>query len=496
MGDEAAVLHGGDTVGRLTRSGDGKVSLSYADGYLADPGAVPMSVTAPLTAGSHDATSWVDGLFPDDERVRTRWAADFGARSEAPFDLLSTRLGLDCPGAFRFCPPRHAERILAEPGRLTRLSDSQVGEIIGHLRRDTTSWIKPAPGERPAGGFGFALAGAQGKTALRRDGRGWARPHGLEPTTHILKPAIRDDLPDVDLIEHLTQQTARNLGLDAAETECLTIGGERVLSVTRYDRARGRDGAVGCVHQEDMCQAVGAPPKKKYQNEGGPTPGQIADMLRRCSPRPGRDIEAFRDFLLFAWMAASTDGHAKNYGIVLEPSGGVRLAPLYDACTVLPFGFGPVSKYKLAMKMGRDYTLRKADRQSALTRLSASLGLPAGDTLGRSADLAKRLPDAAAKAVDELPDAAWRADKTVQVFARRLHARAVHCRSLPRSGAGTHQHADGTSHHTGATYTRAARTEAAAAPPARVCGHLGVRTRRRCVLRPGHNGPHRYTPPA
>jgi len=52
--------------------------------------------------------------------------------------------------------------------------------------------------------------------------------------------------------------------------------------VERYDRqVSGND--IIRVHQEDICQAMGIPPTKKYQNEGGPTPADVVKLLRTYS---------------------------------------------------------------------------------------------------------------------------------------------------------------------------------------------------------------------
>ena len=60
----------------------------------------------------------------------------------------------------------------------------------------------------------LALGGAQAKTALRFDGGHWSLPGGSACTTHILKPApVR--FPDLDIVEHPCQQTARNLSTQA-----------------------------------------------------------------------------------------------------------------------------------------------------------------------------------------------------------------------------------------------------------------------------------------
>lgn len=69
------------------------------------------------------------------------------------------------------------------------------------------------------------------------------------------------------------------LGLPAANTRIEAFEDESAIVVERFDRAT-RDGALLRVHQEDLCQALSVPPARKYQFDGGPTPGQFAELIR------------------------------------------------------------------------------------------------------------------------------------------------------------------------------------------------------------------------
>ena len=97
-------------------------------------------------------------------------------------------------------------------------------------------------------------------------------------------------------------------------------------SGSRIDRNENTpDGEIARVHQEDLCQALGERPERKYQNAGGPAPPQIASLLRAFSAQPDEDVERFRDALIYNWLIAGTDAHAKNYSLMLA-GGQVRLA--------------------------------------------------------------------------------------------------------------------------------------------------------------------------
>jgi hypothetical protein len=54
---------------------------------------------------------------------------------------------------------------------------------------------------------------------------------------------------------------------------------------------------------------------------------------------------------------ASTDGHSKSYGLLIGAGGQVRLAPLCDLASILPYTDMNLLKAKLAMKIGGEYLL-------------------------------------------------------------------------------------------------------------------------------------------
>jgi len=247
----------------------------------------------------------------------------------------------------RFVAPDAADELIDRPGAVTWLTIDDVAELLRDLKQDNTAWLgRGFTGQ-------FSLAGAQAKTALLyRDGR-WGVPSGAAATTHILKPAVAG-LDEHDLNEHLCMDGARRVGLIAARTEIARFHDQTAIVVQRYDR-RIRDDRLIRIHQEDMCQGLGLPPSRKYQNEGGPSPGDIACLLRQTMPTRIADeaVLRFADALAWNWLIAGTDAHAKNYSLLLSGA-GVRLAPLYDLASALPYNVHE-RRLRFAMKIGGDY---------------------------------------------------------------------------------------------------------------------------------------------
>lgn len=145
-------------------------------------------------------------------------------------------------------------------------------------------------------------------------------PRDFTPTTHIIKPAL-GWLEDHHVNEALCQRTASELGLPAAETELLELDGIRAIVSVRYDRRRDPAGRWHRVHQEDLCQALSVHPGGKYQTDGGPGVGDIADLIARLGVDDRQASAArFFDALVYNVLIAGTDAHAKNYSMLLNGS--------------------------------------------------------------------------------------------------------------------------------------------------------------------------------
>lgn len=395
MSDTLLVILGDRVAGTLERIANGRLRFSYSTEYQQSSGPTPLSLSMPVQVTAHAdrvVGPWLWGLLPDNDAVLRRWAREFHASAASPFSLLATPIGEDCAGAVRFASPDQLDRALNVPGHVTWLSEEEVAERLSDLRQDPTAWL----GRSFAGQF--SLAGAQAKTALLlSDGR-WGVPSGATPTTHILKPAVAG-FDDHDLNEHLCLDAARRAGLLAARTRIARFGDETAVVVTRYDRQAAPDGRVLRVHQEDLCQALGFAPSAKYQNEGGPTPGQIARLLRDVLParQAGDAVWRFADALIYNWLIAGTDAHAKNYSLLLA-AGAVRLAPLYDIASALPYGTHE-RKLRMAMKIGSRYDVYSS--HDTWPGSARDLGLDAEAVAERVRTIARITPDAFADAVKD-----------------------------------------------------------------------------------------------
>ena len=356
-------LHGG-VVGTLERRSQARLRFTYGEEWVAEE-RQPLSLSLPVRPEPYDhekCAPYFEGLLPEGEFLKAI-ARTLHISAANPFQLL-TELGGECAGAVSVGPAGGPE-----PGRDPRpprwLSTEELGALLAALPERP---LVAAIDEVEDGGFRLSLAGAQTKVGvLARDGE-VGLSHGKPPTTEILKAPI----PHVEesvVNEAFCMSLAAHADLDVAAAHPRLAGSQEYLLVHRYDR--DREMLDGRIHQEDFCQALGLVPAVKYEREGGPGVAACAALLRRSTGAPARDIAAFLDALLFNFVVANHDAHSKNYSLLLDGPGSIRLAPLYDLlCTAVFRG----SDRKMAMRFGGENRPAYLRRRH-LDRLAAELGV-------------------------------------------------------------------------------------------------------------------------
>lgn len=395
VANELRALLDGELVGSVVQQAGGDLLLTYDRSWRERRDSFPLSLSMPLAQPRHGDSvvrPFMEGLLPDDAGILEKWARQFHVSARNPFALL-THMGEDCAGAVQFVrPDRYDEVASAGRGDVEWLTEEDVAERLRDLveRRGTGR----LPGDRGQ----FSLAGAQPKMPLLFDGVRWGIPSGRMPTTHILKPPAQEDLAGFDINEHLCLKLAKELGLTAVDSSLRTFGGQEALVVARYDRLRVGDGRIVRLHQEDACQSLAVSPLRKYQNEGGPGPDDIVRLLVRESSEPATDVEAFLDALALNWVIGGTDAHAKNYSLLLS-AGSVRLAPLYDLISILPYPHRVhYREASLAMRIDREYRLWKVRRRH-WEGLAVRCDLDPAPLVERVAQLVAAVPTALERAV-------------------------------------------------------------------------------------------------
>jgi serine/threonine-protein kinase HipA len=397
------VYVGSSKVGHYSRAPSGATAFRYDPDWLTSDRAFPISLSMPLSDrvwSGEVASNYFDGLLPDDRTVREKIAARAHAESASIFDLLAV-IGRDCVGALRFVPEG------LEPGDPTKMEYRPVtdDEIAARIASLATNPLGLRADEDD---FRISIAGVQEKTAFLRVDEQWQLPLGPTPTSHIFKPAMKEgpdgaDFSDTPWNEWLCLVLCRALGLETATAEVQLFDDKPVIVVERFDRT-WQEGVLYRLPQEDLCQALGVPPLRKYQSDGGPG---IVDVLAFLNGAiaPYEDRLAFMKTQVIFWLLAAIDGHAKNFSIFLTP-GGYRLTPLYDVMSAAPYREFPVQKVKLAMSIGdKGYYRLNQIQLRHFYQTGQKTGLREQDMDSIFSDLATRMDDAIAEAATMATDA-------------------------------------------------------------------------------------------
>ena len=409
------VYVGFSKVGMYSREPRGATSFRYDPDWLSSDKAFPISVSMPLfdrVWSGEGAASYFDGLLPDNRTVREKIAAREQADSAGIFDLLAV-LGRDCAGALRFVPQG------LDPGDPTNMeyrpvSDDEIAARIASL------------GATPLGvhveddDFRISIAGVREKTAFLQVNNQWQLPLGATPTSHIFKPAMKEnptgaDLSDTPWNEWLCLELCRALGLESAKAEVLMFNDEPVIAIERFDRV-WREGVIYRLPQEDICQALGVAPGRKYQGDGGPGIVDVLEFLNGAIT-PYEDRMAFMKAQVVFWLLAANDGHAKNFSIFHSP-GGCRLTPLYDVMSTAPWPEFPDQEIKMAMALGskNHYRLRQIQLRH-FYQTGQKAGLRKQDMDSIFSSLIARMDDAIAKTTALAANAGVPASTTESILA-------------------------------------------------------------------------------
>lgn len=294
------------------------------------------------------------------------------------------------------CLEGQEERLLSRSGTLEPLSEADIAARLAEARVNTgEKW--EVERER------WSLGGQQSKFALRLEKGRWYSCGGSAATTHILKPGI-SGLRLEALNEFISLKLASACGTPASRVEYHLFGSEPAIVVERYDRVRDEDGNVVRLHQEDLCQALGVLPQNKYTQDGGPSAGDIVGLLRKTGTPSRANLETFVKMLLFNYLIAAPDAHAKNYSVLID-RGAAYLAPLYDVASMLPYT-SRQDGIRLAMGIAGENRVAMLSRRSLSKFVEDNdleeCGLGGDDLADILANLAARIPAKLEMIVDGL----------------------------------------------------------------------------------------------
>lgn len=251
---------------------------------------------------------------------------------EAGDDLaLLAFVGRDLPGAV-------SVRILDDEATVSVMQESSASRLEDEA-------------EATSEGLRFSLAGVQLKFSMLREADKLTLPASDSSGEWIVK-FDSPTFPHLPENEFSMLEWARAAGFEVPECHLHSVedvrgfprrhavADTRVLAIRRYDRLP----QGGRVHQEDFAQAVGLPPKKKYDQV---THDIMARLVRRFIDEEAVDELVRR--LVFTVASGNNDAHLKNWSLIYPDTIRARWSPLYDqVATVAWEGFDHTLALNLA----------------------------------------------------------------------------------------------------------------------------------------------------
>jgi serine/threonine-protein kinase HipA len=381
MARELGVWLFAERVGTLSLI-EGRLRFRYSPDWLLRPDAVTLSSSLPLQAESfddHHTRPFFAGLLPEGQ-LRRLIARQFQVSSQNDFALLD-HIGGECAGAVTLLEPRLSFPGPEQGDDVQWLSDEEIVSIIDELQH--------RPMLAGKDGLRLSLAGAQDKLPVVSHNARIGLPRNGTPSSHILKPAIRN-LADTVINEGFCLALAEAMQLKPAKSQVCSVLGRQFLLVERYDRVVDARGQRQRLHQEDFCQGLGVVPEMKYLNEGGPDLAQSFDLVRRVTRPSAPQILRMLDYVIFNALIGNNDAHAKNFSLLYANRSAV-LAPLYD---VLSTAVYPHLTPKMAMKIGSKYMFSEVQARH-WDQFAEAVGLGKAQTKKRILALAKSMPSTA-----------------------------------------------------------------------------------------------------
>lgn len=173
-----------------------------------------------------------------------------------------------------------------------------------------------------------SLSGIQKKISVNLEPRRATLRVAAEGGRYILKPQT-DTYPSVPENEHVTTHLAELVGIDVSPNGLVSLkDGSPAYIVRRFDRLPNGHK----LRQEDFCQLAEKSPKEKYDGSGE----LCVRLLRQYASEPLVEILKLYRLLVFTWWSGNGDMHLKNFSLLADEQGIMRLTPAYDLlCTRL-----------------------------------------------------------------------------------------------------------------------------------------------------------------
>lgn len=354
---------GKQRVGTLSYHDDtGRFSFTYEQEWVEHADAYPVSPALPFQRPTQQTDElhsvnvrrFFENLLPEGKALEDAAAAHAVSKGNL-FGLLRW-LGQESTGALALLPEN------STPAQVDPATREITFQELSERIQDRAN----LPFNVWDGRVRMSIAGYQDKLSVFLDDNGKLfLVEGALASTHILKPEpMNPKLAQLVANEHFCLKLAAALGIPAAEVDILRVP-EPVLMVKRFDRIKHHS-HVERLHVVDSCQALNLSVNHKYERNFG-SGRDVADIRDGVSFEKLFSIatltqsEAATRMTLIRWtilqyLIGNSDAHGKNISFLVEPGGGLRLAPTYDLVSVCVY---PDIEHELAMAIGDEFDITR-----------------------------------------------------------------------------------------------------------------------------------------
>lgn len=359
---------GDDLVAQVTSPRSAKLTLTYEQAAVQRFGVGSMALSASLPVRSEryspsEVAPFLEGLLPDG------WAR---AGLEQRFDVhrvdslaLLAVIGRECAGAVSVVPTGEPGPAAAAGDQAQRLlDDAAIAARLGALDADPFG-VDDATR--------ISLAGTPWKLPLARViGGGWAAPGPGVWSTHLVRP---EPAAFVGLVatEAFALAALRGAGVRVVSAEAATFGARPALVVERFDRRVGPDGVTTRIHQEDTCQALGAPRAERGERDGGPSLAEVAELVDDMTSDPAAELAHLLQWVTAGVVFGKVDGTARDLALTYD-DGECRLAPIASMAGTADY---PERPRQMDLSVGGIDDLDRIGRPQ-LVNEAGRWGMPAG----------------------------------------------------------------------------------------------------------------------
>jgi len=181
-----------------------------------------------------------------------------------------------------------------------------------------------------------SLSGVQKKISLNLSADRETLQVAAGRSRYILKPPT-EAYPALPENEHVTMRLAQLAGIEVSPFGLISMEeGSIAYIARRFDRPP--DGSK--LRLEDFCQLSQLSPKEKYDS----TSERCVRLVQKYTSEPGVEVLKLFRLLVFGWWSGNGDMHLKNFSLLIDTHGIIRLSPAYDlVCTRLVIPQDPLA---------------------------------------------------------------------------------------------------------------------------------------------------------